>query len=74
MDKKAAVAACQQLAGQMGVTLGRHFYYRVFRDNLNNANWAMLFTAPDCPPGWEWLAIVNDRAEEGVLAAIKRNR
>jgi hypothetical protein len=74
MDKKLAIAASQQLAERMSVTLGPCRYYRVFGDDPNTANHAVLFSAPSAPRGWEWLAIVNDDAEDGVLVAIKRKR
>jgi hypothetical protein len=73
MDGKSAIAASRSLADRMGVKLGRFLDYRVFGDDQNAARWAVIFSAPRTPLGWEWLAVVDDSGEEGSLIAVKRS-
>jgi hypothetical protein len=72
MDRNGAIAASRILAERMGVKLGRFMDYRTYGDDPSQATWAVVFAAPRTPLGWQWLAIVKDDDEEGVLVAVKR--
>jgi hypothetical protein len=62
------------LAESTSANLGNCFYGRKENFDHRGTDWVLLFFAPFCPTGWDWLAIVNDYdTDEWVLVAINRN-
>lgn len=72
MNRTNAVTSAKQLAEGMAVNLGKCLYARTENVDSRGDDWVLLFTAPFCPTGWRWLAIVNEyAADEWLLVAIK---
>ena len=70
MTEDEALTASQRLADEFGVRLGRQFYSRGVTADVHTHSWVVLFEAPGCPRGRNWLASVNDRGDShGFVAA-----
>src|ERR1700722_1171810 len=75
MNKDQATAASHRLAESLGARLGERTYGsgEIDPTDQNAPYWTLVFSAPDCPPGWEWWVRVNETGENQMLVAMNRS-